>query len=335
MKKYYLQLDIAKAVFCLFIVAIHAYLYPNILYPWLRIAVPMFFLISSFLFWDRVLKIEDNKERLIQLKRYALRNAFMYLFYFVIILPQTLVKIDASWFAGGFFPGLGKIFVYIFTLSGFQSFWFILSLIVVMPIVYFLSRKNNIAIIIIGVLLFLLSALFSAYKFIFPQEARDTISTLINFDSIDFAYTPVQAFIWIVLGKLLAQYKFNVKTWVLAVFSVISIGLFVMEYLLIKSVTGVYSYPVYLGLVPMCVSFMMLLLKINYDKEPPKFMTYLRKTTVVIYALHNAFIIMFIDVGVHNSLVLFFASIGLCIVASVVLQLLQKIKFLNWLKIAT
>ena len=47
-------LDLAKFIFSLMILAIHTSLFPKILYPWLRIAVPMFFIISSFLLFKKI-----------------------------------------------------------------------------------------------------------------------------------------------------------------------------------------------------------------------------------------------------------------------------------------
>lgn len=43
-------LDLAKFVLAFFVVAIHTSFFPKYLYPWLRVAVPLFFIISSFVF---------------------------------------------------------------------------------------------------------------------------------------------------------------------------------------------------------------------------------------------------------------------------------------------
>lgn len=54
-------LDIAKYLSSFMIVAIHCGLYPKVFYPWLRIAVPMFFMISSYLLWNKIVSNNDNE----------------------------------------------------------------------------------------------------------------------------------------------------------------------------------------------------------------------------------------------------------------------------------
>lgn len=50
-KQNYDIFDLAKFILAIFIIAIHSEFLPHILYPWLRIAVPLFFVISAYLFF--------------------------------------------------------------------------------------------------------------------------------------------------------------------------------------------------------------------------------------------------------------------------------------------
>lgn len=48
--------DVLKLVLSLFVVAIHSDLFPPLLYPWLRVAVPLFFMMSSYFLFDKLCK---------------------------------------------------------------------------------------------------------------------------------------------------------------------------------------------------------------------------------------------------------------------------------------
>lgn len=55
-------LDLAKFVMSFFVVAIHSELFPTILYPWLRVAVPIFFLISGYILFCRINETSESKK---------------------------------------------------------------------------------------------------------------------------------------------------------------------------------------------------------------------------------------------------------------------------------
>ena len=68
------KFDILKLVMSFFVVAIHMALFPEILYPWLRIAVPLFFIMTGFFFFGKLQKIQDYKAQKRAVKDFALRN---------------------------------------------------------------------------------------------------------------------------------------------------------------------------------------------------------------------------------------------------------------------
>ena len=82
--------DIVKFIMALMVVAIHSSLFPMVLYPWLRLAVPMFFIISSYFFFGNLRKVETDKEKNKRLWKYVKRNLILYGFWFVVLLPYTL-----------------------------------------------------------------------------------------------------------------------------------------------------------------------------------------------------------------------------------------------------
>ena len=56
-------LDLTKIVLAFMVVAIHSFLFPEQLYPWLRLAVPLFFIISSFLLFKRMNNRSENEKK--------------------------------------------------------------------------------------------------------------------------------------------------------------------------------------------------------------------------------------------------------------------------------
>ena len=77
--KNYDILDLTKFILSIMIVAIHTQLLLSILYPWLRLAVPLFFTISSFLLFKKI-NINPKEESEI-IKNFCRRQIKLYLFW--------------------------------------------------------------------------------------------------------------------------------------------------------------------------------------------------------------------------------------------------------------
>ncbi len=70
--------DVVKYVLAYMIVAIHEGMYQDFLFPWLRIAVPLFFIISSYLLFSRMKYVEECK-KCACIKKFINRNIRYYL----------------------------------------------------------------------------------------------------------------------------------------------------------------------------------------------------------------------------------------------------------------
>ena len=62
-KRTYNSIDILKIILALFVVVIHSGIDKTVLAPVLRIAVPLFFIISSYFFFTKNAKLQTNKEK--------------------------------------------------------------------------------------------------------------------------------------------------------------------------------------------------------------------------------------------------------------------------------
>ena len=96
--------DITKFLLSLTIIALHSQLFNPFLFPYLRIAVPVFFILTGYLSFaklDRISGYSNRKEHLIHIiKRYFK----LYLFWLVVLLPFTLYI--RHYFENGIIMGL-------------------------------------------------------------------------------------------------------------------------------------------------------------------------------------------------------------------------------------
>ena len=161
-------LDVIKFILSFMIVAIHTNLFPSVLYPWLRLAVPMFFLISSFLFFKKVNRCEKATEKNKALKSFVIRNVILYAFWFIVQFPYYFVA--RGWFDYGFVNGIINILINMIFGSTFVASWFIAAIIIGTVIVFFASKKlSNKALLAIGVVLYIIISLRSSYVILFKN----------------------------------------------------------------------------------------------------------------------------------------------------------------------
>ena len=138
-KKEYNSLDIFKFILSIFVLVIHSGIDKTIISPLLRIAVPSFFLISSYLFFSKVTTLTDEKERRFALKRLAKRNIFLYLFWVILQLP--LIVFGHHYHVDFFTTGIWNTLKIILLGQGFTGSWYIITLVIGSVIVYFASKK--------------------------------------------------------------------------------------------------------------------------------------------------------------------------------------------------
>ena len=82
--------DVAKLLLSIFVVAIHAQLLPELLNPLFRVAVPLFVMMSGFLLFGKLGRAEGESAKRRQLLLFIKRNLFLYMFWFIVLLPLTI-----------------------------------------------------------------------------------------------------------------------------------------------------------------------------------------------------------------------------------------------------
>ncbi len=339
MKKVYSSLDIAKFVLSIAIVFLHinplGEQYGYLVYPVVRIAVPLFFMISSFLLFTKIDSACSQKQERQFLLAFVKRNLTLYLSWFVVLLPLTLVYRD--YFSEGILNGLFEMLMSFLFGSTFSASWFIMALVIGATIIYFASKyiHNTITLIIAG-FLYILCCLVSNYSGIFDTLTQ-TVNSIYPYEIFN---SFVVSLIWIFFGKIFAhKYKnrkpFSYKKILLLV---LSAALLFGEQIVITKLECSRYNDCYFSLLLICPVVFSVLLDYNPSLKHGK---ELRVFSTVTYCLHASlrFVLKFLfeklgyDIGViPYSIYVFVIALLICAIATYIIYTLQKHKGFKWLK---
>lgn len=335
--KNYDVLDLSKFILSFFVVAIHTKLFPQFLYPWLRIAVPMFFVISSFLFFTKV-NLAPDKDRKSILKKYVKRQLILYLFWFIALLPVT-VFVRQDWFDGGIKSGILTALSNTLFSSTFITSWFIVASIQATVIVYFMSNgKNDAFLLIIFSVVYVICCLRSSYFLAF-KGSRTVLMFSKCYETV-FAkpmFSFPAALIWIMIGKTFADNKINTdKRSFFIISTLIFLVLLFIEWKYVVLLKGEYDSNSYLSLIPLVFSLFALIkdIKLNIKNA-----VILRRISVITFPLHASVAVVarkLLCKPIENSdlraLVVFILTAGICLAFSFAVFKLEKHKSFSFLK---
>ena len=329
--------DIVKFIMALMVVAIHSGLFPMALYPWLRLAVPMFFIISSYFFFGSLRKLETAEEKNRRWWKYVKRNLILYGFWFVCLLPYTLYV--NRYFDSGLLRGAYNFVKSLLFGDTFPASWFIQASIVAVTVIFFASKKIKdrylvaLALLIYCFAVFrsgywsvvadvsLINKVFSGYRFVFSEPMFNASS----------------AFIWVMIGKLFAEKKVQIHKIFAIVGLLLSAVLLYGEWLFVRALNGSFNNDCYLFLIPTALFAFRL---ISLIKVSPNGVTaFLGKSSTLIYTTHIPTIVgvslllqrLF---SVTSAPLVFVLVVALCTAGSLVVLTLEKVPALRWLKYA-
>jgi len=327
--------DLTRFILSIMIIAIHTQLFPKLLYPWLRIAVPIFFIISSYLLCNK-LNYSLPKEKTKIIKKYIKHLLRLYFIWFIILLPVTII-IRQSWFNNGFTQGILNTISNTLFSSTFKGSWYITATIIATPIVIRFSKgKNDNLLKFIFIIIYVICCAISSYSFLFKN--CQTIKQIYNYYILFFT-SPIYSFpvalIWIYIGKMFADNKSKLvklkkESYVLIV--IISVILLFNEWLIVLLITNKCDNDCYLFLVPLSFSIFALIKNKNIKLKNPKL---LRKISSISYPLHasvaiivNILLVVFVNnaelVGLLNFII---TSIIVYIVCFIVIKFEKLLKY--------
>lgn len=326
----YYGIDIAKVLFCIMVVAIHTMgsFGP---YPYLRIAVPMFFCISSFLFFQRC----DGTNDVERLKRFLVRNIKLYSFWFVVLFFPTLIF--GGWLHGNILANAVKFIAKIFVGSTFAASWYIPALMVCVSIVYWCSRKvPTWVMIFVTLTVYVFCCVASNYRG-FLSEDNLLYKLILIYPGTVYNSFPVGLF-WVVLGKCIADGGVIQSRKILYAGEVISLFLLVGEYHIINKWNCMVDNDCYFMLIPVCIFLLHLICSAKVQIRPES-ARYIRNMSTIIYCVHGTLatalnaLIFTEPLSIIDCIVLFATTLlGSFFVATIVLNIGKKTgtKLIRW-----
>ena len=164
-------LDAAKFVMAVMVVGIHT-LGRYGIYPLFRIAVPLFFMISSYLFSNT-----EKRGNLRYLKNFCIRNLKLYIFWFVVLMPVFLPM--GGYLTGNLLFNVFKLIIKVFFGSTFAASWYISALVLGMCFVFICDKVGINYRIVLGLTfgIYVICCLNSNYR---NLMADDSIIVMIN-----------------------------------------------------------------------------------------------------------------------------------------------------------
>lgn len=327
-KIHFKTLDFAKYIACLLIVMRHCHPFgvsnsmDGIMKCFTAFPVPFFFAASSFLFFHNHGSI----------KKYLFRMSQLYVVWFVIEFPVVYKR---------FFyhtPNLTKFFSGLFFHNTFYESWYLMASLLGLIIVYVCSKKfnfNNIGLLFVGMIFFLLALIYSTYHDLFIGTLiGDTIDRMGRY--ITFSNSFFSSIIYIVIGKILADHFDRNKDKGIfpdICFALILFVFFIVEY----KFTGKFSEhsrACCLFLIPFVYFLLRICIKcFKRNMLSSDLAITLRISSIIIYLSHPLLLIFVADVfGFKNNWIQYVVVIALTQAISIFIQKKQnKYRILSYL----
>lgn len=300
------------------VVMIHTHAMPTPLEPLLSIAVPCFFIISSYLFWH---KISDKKQLPGSTAKFVKRNLRLYIFWFIVlIVPTTFIN---RWFAGDISvtSQLIQILRDFLFWELFPASWFLMALPLGMLIISFLINRINANNFVLAII-----ALFAYFicwmdHFSWGNTIIDSILSNIKIVIPHLSNSFVIAIPYIVIGKLLAECNWERKhfSWLPFIIGLSFIFLFIER----TFYNEIHYEGLYFSIPLLSASIFIYILQIK-EKEK-KDLQLLRRTSVIIYCSHKTIAILLntflrhVEMGELNGIWLFIVTLLISILFAILI----------------
>ena len=204
-ENYWSGFDYFKYILSILVIIIHTEPFGHWIYPLLSIAVPMFFVISSYFFFRSCKGDETDK---MKLKKFVKRNLILYAFWFIALLPITLDM--RNYFEGGLTTGMLKMLKGFLFGSTFKVSWFIMATIVGVTLFYNLRKylKPHIMV-VLCIIAYMVCCATSSYYHAFALSNAAFVQMDVIYRSVlgEPHHSFPVAFFWVSVGWLFANSK--------------------------------------------------------------------------------------------------------------------------------
>ena len=273
-------LDLVKFIMALMVVGIHT-LGKYGIYPLFRIAVPLFFMISSYLFFSNA----EKRGNLKYLKKFCVRNLKLYCFWFIVLMPIFLSL--GGYLTGDLLFNVFKLIIKVFFGSTFTASWYISALVIGMCLVFACDKLKIDYRIVLGFTfcIYMACCLNSNYR---NLMADDSIVVMINRIYPGTIYNGFLAgLFWISLGYVFACKGKICNREKSKIGLIVSILLLVGEYFIVTKYHLTVDNDCYFMLIPVCYFIFDNLINCNWKCKKIE-VKLLRKYSTIIYCVHGS-----------------------------------------------
>lgn len=321
----YHSIDLLKVVAALLVVAIHARPFEGDTYPlfislFSRMAVPVFFVVSAFFFFRK-------NPTSTALKHYLKRMGLLYAFWFVV---EAYFTIDAAFFAHDWSTGKAlAIFLRNAVLnSTFSGSWFIMALMIGIPVVHWLGRRiSSWAIFAIGLALYVPIVATTNYYNYLPTSAQSITDSALK--ALGYYHNSfLAALVFCAMGKLIAEHEQTIaewKGWTSTALVLLCAGGAALE---VAGHNARFD-DCYFMLVPTTAAIVIWVLQHEVNWNLPY--QYLRNFSTITYFSHFIFVWFLTGKGFFTPIATYFVIVALCIITTLILRRLARhIPFLTY-----
>ena len=327
------SLDLLKIILSIMVIVIHVNPRGSdlsfIVYPFVRIAVPLFYIISSF-FVFRKINTAKKKDQFRIIKKFVSRNAKLYLAWFILLLPSVIVI--RGYYKLEVISMLKRFLLDLIFGSTFKGSWFLTSLMIAVPAVYVLI--NAFGWFFSGalcIIIYSLCCLASSYYGLLPADSL--IANFIGLYPGNMYNSFPVALIWVYTGAIesiiISKSKFSKR--LLRIAALISLILLEIEFFV--TIKWAVSSDCYFMLIPLAY----ILFEIFYRERITLNNTRkLRSYSTIFYCLHPTVVsilfLLFEYKGFRKtsyvvSIIVFVITIVTCVfISSRIIELSKKPK---------
>lgn len=292
-----------------------------------NVAVPFFFIASAFFFFKRT---EQD------VRKFVRRLLTLYGFWFLVVSPITVLHFFVEP-TTPFGENLLRLVRGFFLGSTFSGSWFLMALIIGVPLVKFLTSKiGNVATLLLGLILYVPIALGSLYYELCPTPLGEAYVWLKQ-----QAFDPQTSFLfaiqWCCIGKILAEREHalcgGARLWF--VLLILSVALGYGEVLFVEKATATIAHGTYFCLPLVVMAFFVSTLKFT---PPERFVNYkrMRAFSTLFYFSHFVFVFAIVLISKYVTPVSgplkFVIVVAVCYVFSAVVLRLQNCRGWRWLR---
>lgn len=335
------KFDILKLVLAVLIVAIHSSVAGMWFRPVLRLAVPLFFMISSYLFFSKQRSLSTLAERKRGLLKYAKRILTLYLFWFVLLLPFTIYY--RQWYESFSLATILEIARGFLFGSTFIASWFLMASLTGVVIVWLLARwqVSNKWIVGIGVVVYAACCLFSNYYSTIAASSWvvDAYNSYISIFASPFNSFPC-SLLFVAIGKVLAEGALSFSRQRLLLLLAVSMVALYVEFIVACHYCVVVYDDCYFSLPVACTCIFVLIgqsrpCELSIDARK------LRACSTIIYCSHATVVSCLGSLLRHQGidqpsngwlLCIFFTALALSTGLSLLFLNLEKRKPFHWLR---